>query len=479
MDFSLVGPAYTQPSVDANAQECINWYPIIDQVTPRTNLFLYPRPGLTVAADLGTNKPIQMLATDNTDIYAVSNATLFKLTPSGDYTTFSVSTIGSTSLSATETIYYAFNSGNQLCFADSQYGYVYNTSTGVLAQLDTTLFSGAANMTYMDGYIFYVIPNSNQVASSPIDNATDFNPLDVTTFNAKSDLVLAVYGNRRDLWVVGNNSAEIWYNAGNDNFPFSRRDSVQVDRGTASGDTVIGIDNTLAWLDSLGQVIIIDGYSPKVISTEPMHAAIRKYASISDATACSYQENGQWFAEFTFPSGEATWVYSMQTNLWHKRAYWDSANAQFIRNKLKYTVLINNNVFGSGYDNSIVYFVDDENYTDNSNPIIRTRTSSHSNVQFTKLRMHSLELKTEGGIGLNTGQGSTPQICLQVSKDGGHTWGNEKWRNLGEMGNFKKRVKWNRLGSARTFTFKLTISDPIKCVLLDASAEVTGVNNTR
>lgn len=475
MDFSLVGPAYTQPSLDANAQECINWYPIIDQVTPRTGLFLHPRPGLSLAADLGTNKPIQMLATDNTNVYAVSNATLFKLTPSGNYSTFSVSTIGSTSLSATETIYYAFNSSNQLCFADSQYGYVYNTSTGTLAQLDTTLFSGSSNMTYMDGYVFSVIPDSNQVVASPIDNAIDFDPLDATTINSKADKALAVFGNRRDLWIVGNNSAEIWYNAGNAQFPFSRRDSVQVDRGTSSSDTVIGIDNTLAWLDNLGQVILIDGYSPKVISTQPMHATIRKYPTITDAYACSYQENGQWFAEFTFPSGETTWVYSMGTNLWHKRSYWDSANAQHIRNKLKYTVLINNNVFGSGYDNAVVYFIDDSVFTDNSNPIIRTRTSSHSNMEFAKLRFHCLELKTEGGIGLNTGQGSTPQISLQVSKDGGHTYGNEKWRNLGELGNFKKRVRWNRLGAARSFTFKLTLSDPVKCVLLDASADITSV----
>lgn len=475
MKFELVGPAYTQPSLDANAQECINWYPVIDQVTPRTNLFLSPRPGLSLAVDLETSKPIQMLATDNINAYAISNGNLFKLTPSGNYTTFSSINIGATLLDTNAIIPYAFNSSNQLCFADSTYGYVYNTSTNILTQLDITLFNGAISMTYMDGYIFYVPENNNTVCASPIDNAIDFDPIDTTTFNAKSDKVLAVFGNRRDLWVIGNNSAEIWYNAGNAQFPFSRRDSIQVDRGTAASNSVIGIDNTLAWLDDLGQVIIIDGYNPKVISTEPMHASIRKYDTISDCYACSYQENGQWFAEFTFPSAEVSWVFSMATQLWHKRAYWDSANAGQIRNKINSTILLNNNVFAGSYNDGKIYYSDDNAYTDYGNAIIRTRISSHSNIEFEKIRIHSLELKTEGGTGLASGQGSAPQISLQVSKDGGHTYGSEKWRYLAEIGNYRKRVRWNRLGISRSFTFKLTISDPIKCVLLDASAEITGM----
>ena len=61
---------------------------------------------------------------------------------------------------------------------------------------------------------------------------------------------------------------------------------------------------------------------------------------------------------------------------------------------------------------------------------------------------------------------------LQVSKDGGKTWGAERWMDMGALGDYKARAKWNRLGMARNWTFRLKISDPVKRVVL--GAYVTG-----
>lgn len=66
--------------------------------------------------------------------------------------------------------------------------------------------------------------------------------------------------------------------------------------------------------------------------------------------------------------------------------------------------------------------------------------------------------------------GSDPQIMLQVSKDGGHTWGNELWRSLGAQGQYSRRVTWKRLGIAKDWVFRFRVSDPVKVVIMNAAA---------
>jgi hypothetical protein len=69
--------------------------------------------------------------------------------------------------------------------------------------------------------------------------------------------------------------------------------------------------------------------------------------------------------------------------------------------------------------------------------------------------------------------GVDPQAMLEWSDDGGHTWSNEHWASIGKMGEYRKRVKWRRLGRSRDRVFRLTITDPVKVVIIGATAEVT------
>jgi hypothetical protein len=86
--------------------------------------------------------------------------------------------------------------------------------------------------------------------------------------------------------------------------------------------------------------------------------------------------------------------------------------------------------------------------------------------------MHRLELDMESGVGLVTGQGENPQAMLQWSDDGGKTWSNEYWAEIGKIGNYLTRVAWNRLGMFRQRQYRVQISDPIPVAILGAYAEV-------
>ena len=80
-----------------------------------------------------------------------------------------------------------------------------------------------------------------------------------------------------------------------------------------------------------------------------------------------------------------------------------------------------------------------------------------------------MQVVIAAGVGIPVGQGVDPQAMLSWSTDYGHTYGNEHYASMGAQGNFGTRLIWHKLGRSFLRTFKLTISDPIKIVLLYAA----------
>lgn len=57
--------------------------------------------------------------------------------------------------------------------------------------------------------------------------------------------------------------------------------------------------------------------------------------------------------------------------------------------------------------------------------------------------------------------GVDPQVMLRISNDGGKTFGAEIKRTVGRVGEYSKRVRWNRLGQGRRRVWEVVVSDPI------------------
>jgi PKD repeat protein len=68
----------------------------------------------------------------------------------------------------------------------------------------------------------------------------------------------------------------------------------------------------------------------------------------------------------------------------------------------------------------------------------------------------------------------SPQAMLQISDDGGFTWGSERWENIGKIGEYRTRMHWHRLGSSRNRVFRLVISDPVKRALIGCRVTTEG-----
>jgi probable HAF family extracellular repeat protein len=74
----------------------------------------------------------------------------------------------------------------------------------------------------------------------------------------------------------------------------------------------------------------------------------------------------------------------------------------------------------------------------------------------------------------NTPQGADPQVMLSVSDDGGRTFSLlQKWRSLGKLGEYTKRLRWLKMGSFRQRQVRLEITDPVRRNIVGVYTDVT------
>jgi len=75
--------------------------------------------------------------------------------------------------------------------------------------------------------------------------------------------------------------------------------------------------------------------------------------------------------------------------------------------------------------------------------------------------------------------GADPQVMLRWSDDGGHTWSNEHWRSMGQIGQTGYRTIWRRLGMTtklRDRVYEVSGTDPVKIAIVGAELHVDGTN---
>jgi hypothetical protein len=344
-----------------------------------------------------------------------------------------------------------------------------------------TDFVGGSHVEFIDGYFVVNKPDSAIFQVSAINDGTRWDALDVATAESDTDQLVALGAVKGELWLIGEQSVEIWYNAANvSGSPFSARTGLELRIGCGAKHSVAKLNDLLIWLDNRGFIVQSDlapfvrnnntGYALTIISDEAITAEILSYSTRDDAIGMAYNDRGHLMYQITFPTAEKTWVYDYTTKLWHERRYTlDAAHlGQF------YTQFSNLSLTG-GNSSGIIYLMSDQYYDDAGTAIRRIRTTAPQSNEFNLFGIDKFELRMETGQALQSGDGSDPQVRLRVSLDGGHSWSNEMVRSMGLVGQYNKNITWNRLGVGREWVFELSISEPIKFSIIDASISVAEV----
>jgi hypothetical protein len=464
----FIGPSYTLDSKNIDSQNCINFYPKVNEMgvgKASEVMSLIMTPGLSLLATLGSG-PIRGVykAKDNL-LYVVSGDKFYRVNSS--WAGVEIGTLNTSS----GNVDFADN-GTTLVIVDGDNGYYHTLSSTSLTEFSGAAWLGSTRVQYIDGYFIFNDPNTGKFYISGL-NAVTLDALDFASADGAPDDIISTQVNHRELWLFGRDSIEGWYNSGNADFPFERIQSGFMEMGCDAAFSVAKIDRVTLWLgnnkDGHGIVYAAYGFEAQRVSTHAVEYAIQGYGDISNAIAWTYQENGHSFYVLNFPTPSKTWVYDLTTKLWHERAYFN--DGVFNRHRGNSHVFVYNTHVLGDWENGKIYKLDQNTYTDNGDEIRRVRTAPHLSGSQKRIQYNSFELDLETGVGLISGQGSDPDIMLDYSDDGGHTWSNIKTRKIGKMGKRNTRVIWRRLGESRDRVFRISISDPVKVNLIGAEFE--------
>jgi hypothetical protein len=220
------------------------------------------------------------------------------------------------------------------------------------------------------------------------------------------------------------------------------------------------------------QVVVLNGYQVEPVSggdPEINHELNdRSRANLAAATAFSYFMDGHAFYQINFP--DASYLYDAMTDSWSQLTSSSTFGARHYANG---RIALEQQPLVFDYRNGNIYLLDKNVYSDNGDPILLEIAQKHIFNSGNYVSVNELAVEIEAGDGLQSGQGSDPQIMAKWSKDGGRTWGNEIWRSAGPVGAYRQRAVWRGLGVAKDFAFKFRISDPIKRVVVAAEVEVS------
>jgi hypothetical protein len=343
-------------------------------------------------------------------------------------------------------------------------GYYWTSPT--FAQITDADFLSAGDVEFVDNYLLFRKLNSGVFFGADLGSPSSFDALNFATAEGHPDNLVGMKVDHRQVILFGEKTVELWENTGVSGFPFERMINGFVEIGCQNGRTIAKLDNSVMWVANDFTVRRLDGITPVRISTHAIEQWLRT-VTMSSGQAQTWSFEGHTFYGLTFTEG--TKVYDVATGMWHDRSSYQEVNWKWgFATEFDGKVLVADTTSNTiGYFSATTY--------DELGALQRMEWVYQPVYAEGRRAFHDkLEIGMETGVGLTTGQGSAPEIMLDVSDDGAATWRSLPNKSIGAIGKRNTRVLWSSLGSARQRVYRGAISDPVKVTITDTQLQVRG-----
>ena len=378
-------------------------------------------------------------------------------------------------------------------------------------------FTGGDTCDIVDNYFVYNRPASQQWGASgvlsPISGSTSFSSKD-----GSPDNLVGLIVDHREVYLMGEASSEVWTDVGANPFPFQRIPGTNTQHGIAARFSLARLGDSFAYVSrnnrGQAQIMQMKGYIPTRISNHAVENSIANQY-VDDATSWTYQLEGHEVYVVTFPTLNLTWAFDIASGMWHKWLYTNN-DGTYSRHRGNCCAVFQGMVLVGDYENGSIYELDKQNYTDNGQNVRRLRRAPHLVSDLQRQYFDELQIQFQPGVGTsglsvagtylgdpyiiypnanlviaandtvyigikNPINSSTPtnypQAMLRWSNDGGSTWSREYWVTIGQLGKYKNRAIWRRLGMARDRVFEVSVTDPINAVIVSANLKASAGEN--
>ena len=406
------------------------------------------------------------------NLYVVADANVFKITSAGVITRVAT-------LATSSGVVRMADNYLQLIFVDGTGGYFLTLATNVLTTIvDANFPNGCTTVAYISSRFVVEKPSTREFYCSAVLDAATWTALSLPIFATKEqnpDLLVAVYNYNGVLVLLGAGSIEYWQDAGLSPLPFQRITGTTQAYGLTAKDSVTTVGNTMLFLgsSSLGGygVFAVNGYEPKRISTPDVDNILSTLAvsyTLSDAIALTYSVDAHDMYQLTFPTANVSLLYDLTSQMWSIVRTGISP----ARHYANYGTKFNNLTIFSDTTTPNLYQFSSLAYADNNTQMLRQFITKHVRNNGNEFAVSELKLWFDTG---NVPQSSDYHVSMEVSRDGGRTYGSPRSRTVGRVGQYSSpQCKWDRMGSAKDFVFRFSVTDPFAFAVSRVSIETSG-----
>lgn len=321
-------------------------------------------------------------------------------------------------------------------------------------------------------YFFY----GDLTDPTTMDGGTIFQDGNFYSDESSGDTISALKVVNGSLVTLGFRSYSVWRPTSNQDNPLSVTSGTSNAIGIDAPFSLAGVDDKLFWLASsdvgtLG-VYMLQNTSIKRVSTMGIDETLMTLNNRSRAIACAYSYKGNFFYVLTFLSEGRTFVYDAGVDKWHERLSRNFSTGAWDVWLYNYLTVANGVIYaGVIKDGSaLVTLSDDRYYEWDGRQILREGWSKPMFDGLEPMTIQELTLDMQvGSTEILSGIGAEPVVMLQISRDGGYSWSNISKRSLGKQGNYRKKISWFGLGTGRNWAFKVSVSDPVPCMIYQTS----------
>jgi hypothetical protein len=428
----------------------------------KTPLVVTRAPGVRSWGTCGTG-PIEGLHADHGLLYAVSGGGFYSITSAATATLRGA--VGSSTeidMDSNETAVVIVSPPN---------GYHYTPGTTTFAAISDVDFTarGAGDVEFLDNFMLFREPDTGRFFGADLGSVSAFDSLSFATAEGHPDTLVGMKVDHRNAILFGEKSIELWETIESADFPFQRMINGFIEIGCANGKTVAKGDNSVWWVADDYTVRRLDGLTPARVSTHAIEQWLRTVTLVS-LRGYFYSLEGHLIYVLRAPEG--CFQFDVTTQLWSERLTYDQDTWNW-GNPVAFAGKI---LVGSTTSN-VIGELDPEYYYELGETLRMEWQYQPVYNEAARTFHDRLEMVVETGVGLTSGQGSSPEIMLSFSDDGGRTWVNLPNRSLGAIGQYRQRVAWHGLGSCASQhgrVYRAAVSDPVRVTVVDTILSARG-----
>jgi hypothetical protein len=327
-------------------------------------------------------------------------------------------------------------------------------------------YPGATTVAYHDGYFVYTAyDNYDTFFISKLLDPLSYDALDFASSDALPNVLRLTVSHRGQLWMMGEAGLEVWYDAGQVDFPYRRVPGAIVPHGSATPKSVAQCDGSIFWVGPDDIVYRSVGYQAQRVSTHAIEHiiyttanALGNFGAYNIVSAHSFSQNGHTF--YALNLATRTLVYDCATKLWHERS---SSVDGSDRWRPEYSYRVSDSViFADSLSGQLL--IAQESGDELGGLVARSLITPPLWAGTRRAFCSRLEVEMEVGTSHSPGD-----VVLDWSDDGGITWtGGPRTMNSGTSGQTRKRVVATRLGSFRQRVFRVTVHGRAMFYAIDA-----------